>query len=194
MSEPMLRYEYNIFRWYRGGWGRYTQADPLSQAPMVGPAGTEPDIYFYAKGNPVSTIDPDGLCPRCGDCPSGEWTISPVGFGVSGAIGWGRSWTVQTYTCRDNGYSVTVQTSCSLVGFIIGGGAGIPIGKACACNAQELINNGAVVKGQTIWIGPLSIDPSKCGNQTVASGGVSKSWGGGWAATRCTSQIVRTVL
>ena len=44
--------EYNVFRWYRGGWGRYTQVDPLQWA------GQE---YAYASGNPVSNTDAMGL-------------------------------------------------------------------------------------------------------------------------------------
>ena len=45
---------YNIFRWYRYGWGRYTQADPLG---LVG--GLNP--YAYVRGNPVKWDDPLGL-------------------------------------------------------------------------------------------------------------------------------------
>lgn len=45
---------YNIFRWYRTGWGRYTQADPI---------GTTVDfnIFRYVASNPASLIDPLGL-------------------------------------------------------------------------------------------------------------------------------------
>ena len=46
---------YNIFRWYRSGWGRYTQADPLS--PMA--AASEP--YRYVRSNPILKADPLGL-------------------------------------------------------------------------------------------------------------------------------------
>lgn len=41
---------YNIFRWYRAGWGRYTQADPLGD-----------DIFRYAASNPITYSDPRGL-------------------------------------------------------------------------------------------------------------------------------------
>jgi RHS repeat-associated protein len=44
---------YNIHRWYRARWGRYTQDDPLLQAAV-----TE---YGYAAQDPVGTIDPLGL-------------------------------------------------------------------------------------------------------------------------------------
>src|SRR5206468_9704310 len=43
---------YNIFRWYRSGWGRYTQADPLEWA------GQE---YAYASENPIGNTDALGL-------------------------------------------------------------------------------------------------------------------------------------
>ena len=48
---------YNIFRWYRNGWGRYTQPEPihpvLPEMPNVG--------FGYANGNPLSETDPLGL-------------------------------------------------------------------------------------------------------------------------------------
>lgn len=43
---------YNIFRWYRSGWGRYTQSDPL------GWVGRE---YTYASDDPISNTDRLGL-------------------------------------------------------------------------------------------------------------------------------------
>jgi RHS repeat-associated protein len=45
---------YNIFRWYRSSWGRYTQADP---------AGLHSDInlFGYVGGSPIVWIDPTGL-------------------------------------------------------------------------------------------------------------------------------------
>jgi len=50
--------EYNIFRWYRGGWGRYTQADP------VGFAGNADlsfyNDYAYVLDDPLDLADPDG--------------------------------------------------------------------------------------------------------------------------------------
>ncbi|HEX7152948.1 MAG TPA: RHS repeat-associated core domain-containing protein [Thermoanaerobaculia bacterium] len=43
---------YNVFRWYRDGWGRYTQVDP------VGIPGKE---FGYASGNPILNTDVLGL-------------------------------------------------------------------------------------------------------------------------------------
>jgi RHS repeat-associated protein len=44
--------EYNIFRWHREGWGRYTQADP------IGIPGKE---FVYASDNPILNTDVLGL-------------------------------------------------------------------------------------------------------------------------------------
>jgi RHS repeat-associated protein len=45
---------YNIFRWYRNGWGRYTQEDPLGIA-------SGPNVYSYVGGNPITSSDSRGL-------------------------------------------------------------------------------------------------------------------------------------
>jgi RHS repeat-associated protein len=47
---------YNVFRWYREGWGRYTQPDPL-----LGKDPNANDVFGYAKENPLSYTDPSGL-------------------------------------------------------------------------------------------------------------------------------------
>ncbi len=46
---------YNVHRWYRAGWGRYTQADP------IGIASGDENIYSYASAAPLKNIDPLGL-------------------------------------------------------------------------------------------------------------------------------------
>lgn len=45
---------YNIFRWYRAGWGRYTQADPLEFKGGI-------NLFAYALENPLRYKDPLGL-------------------------------------------------------------------------------------------------------------------------------------
>jgi RHS repeat-associated protein len=47
---------YNVFRWYRPSWQRYTQPDPAGQAAGINP-------YIFVSNNPVSLVDPLGL--RC---------------------------------------------------------------------------------------------------------------------------------
>jgi RHS repeat-associated protein len=50
---------YNIFRWYRTGWARYTQPDPIGLR-----AGN--NLFQYAASNPVGSSDPLGLViKRC---------------------------------------------------------------------------------------------------------------------------------
>jgi RHS repeat-associated protein len=46
----------NVFRFYRAGWGRYTQGDP------VGLKGGS-NLYRYTLNNPVRWFDPLGLTP-----------------------------------------------------------------------------------------------------------------------------------
>lgn len=45
---------YNVHRWYDNQVGRYTAPDPL------GLDGSGPNVYFYAKANPLVLTDPDG--------------------------------------------------------------------------------------------------------------------------------------
>lgn len=77
---------YNIFRWYRGGWGRYTQADPVgiggpglfrdgkwrrwpqlyNLTPMMDRdveaiTSREMNQYAYVSDNPLAFTDPLGL-------------------------------------------------------------------------------------------------------------------------------------
>jgi len=46
---------YNNARWYRAGWGRYTQADP------IGLRGSPYNFYGYGGNNPLGATDPLGL-------------------------------------------------------------------------------------------------------------------------------------
>jgi RHS repeat-associated protein len=47
---------YNVFRWYRYGWGRYNQADPIGLDAGV-------NVFAYTFENPVVGYDPSGLAP-----------------------------------------------------------------------------------------------------------------------------------
>jgi RHS repeat-associated protein len=49
--------EYNIFRWYRSGWGRYTQADQIGLHGGI-------SLFAYALENPTAFADPLGLKVR----------------------------------------------------------------------------------------------------------------------------------
>jgi RHS repeat-associated protein len=181
---------YNIFRWYRAAWTRYTQSDP---------AGLDdgPNLYSYVHGRPIVMIDASGLCSTCNDCPSGEWNFNNApGFGVSAAVFWGKSVTWGTYVCKGNGREVRVRIECSIAGPIIGAGLGLsgPVGvrpMACSCSENGLSGTSG---GWTAWLGPVNVDGGKCGTQaggTTNSAGVGKSWGAGFGGTRCTTTKVQ---
>jgi RHS repeat-associated protein len=74
-DEESLEREYNIFRWYRAGWGKYSQADPFG---LRGGA----NLYGYSNDSPVVAVDPLGLaiwlCSR----------KSALGFGSNHAYLW----------------------------------------------------------------------------------------------------------
>jgi RHS repeat-associated protein len=74
---------YNVHRWYRAGWGRYTQADPLGMEAGV-------NVFLYANTNPLGYVDRHGLRSECctkswedcwGDCISARrlklWEVIP---------------------------------------------------------------------------------------------------------------------
>lgn len=46
--------EYNMFRWYRSGWGRYTQSDPIGLRDST-------NLFAYVGGNPLGWSDPLGM-------------------------------------------------------------------------------------------------------------------------------------
>jgi RHS repeat-associated protein len=183
---------YNIFRWYRAGWGRYTQSDPLAvQEPRIFIRQVRPHEFAYSAQDPINGSDPTGLCGKCDNCPSGKWTVDPFGFGASAAFGTGLTYQQTVYTCQDNGYAVKIKTTCAVLGPIVGAGVGVTApGKACGCNVSDLLSLGKATKGWTGWIGPVNIDINKCTNNDpiATAGGISKSWGAGFAKTWCWSE------
>ena len=71
---------YNVFRWYRAGWGRYTSSDPLEELHHL-----EPNLYLYARARPTSLVDPFGLISidrRCYGCVDGYDFGGPDGRAV----------------------------------------------------------------------------------------------------------------
>jgi RHS repeat-associated protein len=65
---------YNVFRWYRARWGRYTQTDPITASIP----------YRYADDSPLSLIDRLGLFTYSNDvtwrndATNGAWTALPT--------------------------------------------------------------------------------------------------------------------
>ena len=53
-TPPVPGMNYNIFPWYRAGWGRYTQADPLRFFGST-------NLFEYSGNNPITFDDPYGL-------------------------------------------------------------------------------------------------------------------------------------
>jgi RHS repeat-associated protein len=52
---------YNIFRWYRTAWNRYTQSDPAGGFDSDrGLSRSVANAYGYARGNPLLQVDPTG--------------------------------------------------------------------------------------------------------------------------------------
>jgi len=53
-ADPIVGQNYNIFRWYRSEWGRYTQADPIGLNGGI-------DLYAYGNEDPLQFDDTNGL-------------------------------------------------------------------------------------------------------------------------------------
>jgi RHS repeat-associated protein len=178
---------YNVFRWYRAGWGRYTQADPL---------GIEPDlnVYRYVSNRPTAMTDRTGLCKSCDECPSGEWNFINPGFAISGAIIAGKSVTWGTYACKGKPeLTVKVKITCDTGGPMLAAGLGFtgPTGwppMACSCSESGLFNKSSGWTGSFLI---FSIDGGPCetkpGGQTL-SVGVGKGLGAGFSWTKCTTK------
>jgi len=70
---------YNIFRWYRGAWGRYSQSDPIGLR-----AGY--NLFAYASSSPVTSSDSLGLAVNLRCRPVGAGGGLSLGD-VAGALG-----------------------------------------------------------------------------------------------------------
>ena len=77
---------YNIFRWYRSSFGRYTQSDPLGITPSL-------NLFNYVNGNPIRFSDLKGLMridSSCLDCPCKAKMMKAVSdFNRFFTPGWG---------------------------------------------------------------------------------------------------------
>ena len=81
----------NMFRWYRAGWGRYTQVDPFAD-----PTWREPNVFAYVRQNPLRSSDPLGLYTVDRSC----YTCGPPNFGRVGADVTRMCQNIQRPKCR----------------------------------------------------------------------------------------------
>lgn len=106
---------YNIFRWYKSGWGRYTHADPL------GVALSDTNLYSYVGGNPILSKDPSGLVKikqgyqKLGGQFGGGGVYS-LGFGKAytngKCVGCGDKWNIELSLFFMHGYYCTGSGAC----------------------------------------------------------------------------------
>jgi len=72
IAQDRIEPHYNVFRWYRSSWGRYTQSDP------IGILGGK-NVFSYVVANPIHSIDRLGLVGwKC------DFTVSGGGEVVGG--------------------------------------------------------------------------------------------------------------
>jgi RHS repeat-associated protein len=166
---------YSVFRWYRAGWGRYTQGDPIGAMEFGYPPQPRPGkqesahnhLYGYAGSNPILFKDPLGLqkCKsgNCDDCPSGYWTVTEVAVTAFGI--YGKRWGTATYRCLGSPRTCRFSFSCETVGggseIGVGASGGYVGGKDCTCDEDlsgkfeevEISAGGASIGG-TVGPGP----------------------------------------
>jgi RHS repeat-associated protein len=123
---------YNVFRWYRAGWGRYTQSDPVGLKASI-------NLFDYGRENPVHNFDPRGLaCSRsCPECPSKTWVFYGAGLGFTvgiGSLSYGSSIGIMDAKCFGTSKTCTYFVQCSNL-FGLGASAGVDASVGLAFNA-----------------------------------------------------------
>ncbi len=98
---------YNIFRWYRSGWGRYTQPDPEPFAWAI-----SPEAFGYSGQSPLRFVDRVGLYSVDGSCSN-----EPFGTGIAAGI---------KDTCDRTKPGTKCSEALKNVSAALGGGANLP--------------------------------------------------------------------
>ncbi|MGH7603210.1 MAG: RHS repeat-associated core domain-containing protein [Gemmatimonadaceae bacterium] len=171
---------YNLKRdGYDATIGRYTQPDPIGGAfAAVAPMSGLNHLYVYARSNPLTFIDPDGLCP----CAGGIWDEEMGDVGFQAAFIAYVSGSNINLICRSNkNLKCSGKQFCIGGGPIFGGGIGWSLGgRVSGANDSTNLSGwgsfGGVVSG-----GAVSVQANSSSVQSSA--GVS--WKGGGALVRC---------
>ena len=145
---------YNYHRWFEPGLGRYIQSDPIGLAGGI-------NSYAYVASNPLTRIDPLGLCPCKGgiwdeEAGFSDWQLS-LAFGAYGSIG------RVNFTCRsDDTLKCTAKVACL--------GGGLIYGVGLSWNLKGVVHGAPDSRDLAGWSGPQFV-------WSVPGGGTQGSWG-----------------
>jgi RHS repeat-associated protein len=170
---------YNYFRDYEPGTGRYVESDPIGMR-----AG--PSTYAYVLGNPLRAVDLLGLCP----CPGGHWKEDAFdfsfGFGFGGYVQFNKA---NVRCVSDSSVTAYVRQTTIAGGPI----ATIGVGWSLAGDIYG-VNDSQQLEGWStnqcfLNVGPVGINATCFG--TGGGAGVGPGIGGGFAWGSTYTHILR---
>ncbi len=122
---------YNNFRWYRPGWGRYSQADPIGLAGGV-------DVYGYVSNNPAARTDPSGA-GAAGTVIGG--TLLGTVAGTTCAVVLGAGGAAGGTLVEPGGGTFAGGAGGVVVGGLLCVAATVPAGCAAGSSVEDLIRD-----------------------------------------------------